>query len=130
MDRSAFAFSNAFEFFLSPVHYSWDPQVRNSAKIITKLSRIVLFTHWKIISLQYFQFLVISGIQTDPITGRILSTVKSTIVECYHNRCMARLYSLAEGKKIKGLDSIQETKILWYTLRDLHGRVWTFKFIQ
>ena len=53
-------------FSLGPVHYLRDPQVRKNANIKLKLDSTALFTHLKIILLQYFQFSVISGIQTDP----------------------------------------------------------------
>ena len=49
-----------------PVYYSRDLQILYLAKKTLKLGPTVLFTHLKIISLQYFQFSVISGIQTDP----------------------------------------------------------------
>ena len=41
---------------------SRDLQVRNSAKTTLKLGPTVLFTHLKIVLLQYFQFSTISGI--------------------------------------------------------------------
>ena len=46
---------------------SRDPQVLFFffRKTTSKLSLMTLFTHLKIILLQYFQFLTISGIQTD-----------------------------------------------------------------
>ena len=53
-------------FSVGPTHYSWDPQVLYLAKKTSKLSLTILFTHLKIILLQYFQFSVISGIQTHP----------------------------------------------------------------
>ena len=49
-----------------PVHYSRDLQILYLAKKTLKLGPTVLFTHLKIISIQYFQFSVISGIQIDP----------------------------------------------------------------
>ena len=48
------------------MHCSWDPQVQNSVNFKLKLGLTALFTHLKIILLQYFQFSVISGIQTNP----------------------------------------------------------------
>ena len=45
-----------FFFFLGPVHYSWNPQVRKNANVKLKLSPKVLFIHLKSILLQYFQF--------------------------------------------------------------------------
>ena len=47
------------------MHCSRDPQVRNSANFKLKLGPTALFTYLKIILLQFFQFSVISGIQTD-----------------------------------------------------------------
>ena len=55
-----------FFFCMGLMHYSWDPQVRISANFSLKLGFTALFTHLKIILLQCFQFLVISGIQTNP----------------------------------------------------------------
>ena len=46
---------------------SWDMQVLFSGKTTLKLGLMKLFTHLKIILLQYFQFSAISGIQTHPI---------------------------------------------------------------
>ena len=51
---------------MGPVHYSRDPQVLFLAKFSLKLDPMTLFTQLKIILLQCFQFLAISGIQTDP----------------------------------------------------------------
>ena len=53
-------------FFVGPVHYSRDPLIRISTKFSLKLGPTALFIHLKIILLQYFQFSVISSIQTDP----------------------------------------------------------------
>ena len=53
-------------FLVGLMHCSWDPQVFFLAKTTLKLGLMALFTHLKIILLQYFQFLVISGNQTDP----------------------------------------------------------------
>ena len=53
-------------FFVGPVHYLQNLQIRNSLKFSLKLSPTALFTHLKIILLQYFQFLTISDIQADP----------------------------------------------------------------
>ena len=43
-----------------------DPQVQISANFSLKLIPTTLFTHLKIILLQYIQFSVINNIQTDP----------------------------------------------------------------
>ena len=51
---------------VGPMHCSRDPQVLFSAKLSLKLSPTALFTHLKFILLQYFQFLTINGIQTNP----------------------------------------------------------------
>ena len=62
-------FSNkrcVMRFSVGPMHYSWDPQVLYLAKKTSKLSFTVLFTHLKIILLQYFQFSVISGNPNTP----------------------------------------------------------------
>ena len=48
------------------MHCSWDPQLLYSEKKKFKFGLTVLFTHLKIILLQYFQFSIISNIQTDP----------------------------------------------------------------
>ena len=48
-------------FWLGPVHCSRDPQVRKNANLTLKLGPTALFTHVKIISLQYFQFSVFSN---------------------------------------------------------------------
>ena len=48
------------------MHCSQDSQVWNLAKFLLKLDLTVLFTHLKIVLLQYFQFSAISSIQTDP----------------------------------------------------------------
>ena len=48
------------------MHYSRDPQLLFSAKTILTLGLTALFTHLKIILLQYFQFLAISSIQINP----------------------------------------------------------------
>ena len=42
--------------FVGPVHYSWDSQTSFSAKLSLKMDLTALFTHLKIILLQYFQF--------------------------------------------------------------------------
>ena len=52
-------------FFVSPVHYIRNPQVQILTKFSLKLDHTILFTHLKIILLQYFQFSVINGIQID-----------------------------------------------------------------
>ena len=52
-------------FSVGPVHYSWDSQVQISANFSLKLGPTILFTHLKILLLQYFQFSIINGIQTD-----------------------------------------------------------------
>ena len=54
-----------FFFCVGLMHYSRDPQIRILANFSLKLGPTVLFTHLKIILLQYFQFSVISSIQTD-----------------------------------------------------------------
>ena len=62
-------FSSMFasvHFLVGPMHCSRDLQVLFSAKTTLKLGPTTLFTHLKIILLQYFQFSAISGIQTDP----------------------------------------------------------------
>ena len=46
------------------MHYSWNPQVRILANFYLKLGPTTLFTHLKIILLQFFQFLAVSDIQT------------------------------------------------------------------
>ena len=51
-------FSYVGRFSVSPMHYSRDPQILYSTKKTLKLCFTVLFTHLKIILLQYFQFLV------------------------------------------------------------------------
>ena len=48
------------------MHCSREPQVPFSQKTTSKLRPMALFTQLKIILLQCFQFLVISGIQTHP----------------------------------------------------------------
>ena len=53
-------------FFVGPMHYSRDPQIQISANFSLKLGPTALFTYLKIILLQYFQFSVISSIQTNP----------------------------------------------------------------
>ena len=53
-------------FFVDPMHCSRDPQVQISTNFSLKLIPTTLFTHLKIILLQYFQFSVINSIQTDP----------------------------------------------------------------
>ena len=50
----------------SPVYCSQDPHVLFSQKFSLKLGLTILFTHLKIILLQYFQFSAISSIQTNP----------------------------------------------------------------
>ena len=53
---------------MGPVHCSWDLQTYFSTKFLLKMGPTALFTHLKIILLQYFQFSVfskISSIQTD-----------------------------------------------------------------
>ena len=52
-------------FFLDLVHYSQDSQVQENTNLTLKLDLTILFTHLKIILLQYFQFSTISSIQTD-----------------------------------------------------------------
>ena len=52
-------------FSVGPVHYSWDSQVQISANFSLKLGPTILFTHLKILLLQYFQFSIINVIQTD-----------------------------------------------------------------
>ena len=53
----------AFDIFsVGSMHCSQDPQVRKNANVKLKLDPTVLFTHLKIILLQYFKFSVISGI--------------------------------------------------------------------
>ena len=52
------------------MHCSWDSQTSFLVKFLLKMGSTALFTHLKIILLQYFQFLVfmysaISGIQTN-----------------------------------------------------------------
>ena len=53
-------------FLVGPMHCSQDPQVFFSLKTTLKLGPTPLFTHLKIILLQYFQFSIVSGIHTDP----------------------------------------------------------------
>jgi len=53
-------------FCVDPVHCLRDPLVRISTNFSLKLGPTELLTHLKIVLLQHFQFLVISGIQTDP----------------------------------------------------------------
>ena len=48
------------------MHCSLDPQISFFVKLSLKIGPTALFIHLKIILLQYFQFSVISGIQTDP----------------------------------------------------------------
>ena len=47
------------------VHCSWDSQISFSVNIIFNIGLMALLIHLKIILLQYFQFSVISDIQTD-----------------------------------------------------------------
>ena len=49
-------------FYVGFVHCLRDPQVLFSAKTTLKLGPMVLFTHLKIILLQYFQFSIINNI--------------------------------------------------------------------
>jgi len=49
-------------FFVGPTYSARDLQVQNSIIFSLKLDLTALFTHLSIILLQYFQFLVISGI--------------------------------------------------------------------
>ena len=58
-------FSVRLHFSVGHMHCSQDLQVLLSPKITLKLDPTVLFTHLKIILLQYFQFSVISSIQID-----------------------------------------------------------------
>ena len=61
-----FTSASAFGVFsLGPVYCSRNLQVRKNAYFALKLGLTTLFTHLKIILLQYFQFLIISGIQTN-----------------------------------------------------------------
>ena len=57
------------------MHCSQDPQVLFSAKITLKLGPTALFTHLKIILLQFFQFSALSGIQ------QTLSELKAFVFE-------------------------------------------------
>ena len=60
------AFQRLDETMVGLVHYSLDPQILLfKRKITSKLSSTALFTHLKVILLPYFQFFLISGIQTD-----------------------------------------------------------------
>ena len=52
-------------FSVGPMHYLQDPQVQKNENVKLKLGLTVLFIHLKIILLQSFQLLVISGIQID-----------------------------------------------------------------
>ena len=63
-----FFWEEHFTFPMDPVHYSWDPQISFFSKTFIKMGPTALFTHLKIILLQYFQFLAFSSIQTDPKT--------------------------------------------------------------
>ena len=51
---------------VSLVHYLRDPQISFLVKFSLKIGLTALFTHLKIILLQYFQFSTINDIQTDP----------------------------------------------------------------
>ena len=53
-------------FSMGLIYCSQDPQVQNLANITLKLGLTTLFTHLKIILLQYFQFSTTNSIQTDP----------------------------------------------------------------
>ena len=45
-----------YAFLVGLVHCSWDPQISFLTKLSLKIGSIALFTHLKIILLQYFQF--------------------------------------------------------------------------
>ena len=62
------------------VYYSQNPLVRISINFSLKLGPTARFTHLKIILLQYFQFLVISNIQTDHKSRSLKVTTK---VQCH-----------------------------------------------
>ena len=65
---------------VGPVHYSRDLQVLFSAKTTLKLGLMVLFTHLKIILLQYFQFPVFSNkwYLNRPFVSIIISSVSNS----------------------------------------------------
>ena len=54
-------------FCLGSMYCSWDLQLLFLAKTTIKLGLMTLFTHLKIILLQWFQFSAINGIQIDPL---------------------------------------------------------------
>ena len=72
------SFQQNYAFPVGPVHNARDPQVLYSVKKTLKLGHTVLLTYLKIILLQYFQFLIISGIQTDPKFKDISKPLKSS----------------------------------------------------
>ena len=65
-------FQLRFAFPVGPVHYSQDLQILYLVKKKLKMDLTVLFIYLKIILLQYFQFSIISGIQTDPKSIRVM----------------------------------------------------------
>ena len=56
------------------MHCLREPQVHFSQKITSKLGPMALFTHLKIILLQYFQFLVISGVRSQIVAHTQMKT--------------------------------------------------------
>ena len=70
-------------------HYLWDLQFEKNTNLILKLDLTVLFIHLKIILLQYFQFLVISRIQTNPIylLPSIIKVWTQIMPKCHISHC-------------------------------------------
>ena len=81
----ALLLASAF-FWVGLVHYLQDTQVSLSANITSNLSPMVLFTYLKIILLQCFQFSVISGIQTDPLTSVLENHSYTAIVKYWDHK--------------------------------------------
>ena len=55
LDIAKFRFASAFvNKIVGPMYYSWDPRVLFLPKITLKLGHTAVFTHLKIILLQYF----------------------------------------------------------------------------
>ena len=70
-------------------------------KITLKLGPMILFTHLKIILLQYFQFWAISGIQTNPYTRDLIN---------FNINYLAKFGILTSLKKKKKLSLIRYVK--------------------
>ena len=65
-----------YAFLVVTVHCSRDSQFFFSTKLSLKIDPTILFTHLKIILLQYFQFLIFSkicSIQTLPIAQKLVA---------------------------------------------------------